>query len=442
MNPPVAIRWKQRFPGAAASAVVPQSKARCSVVVLNLNGGELTRRCVESVLKNAGATLAEILLVDNGSDDPCELEWANALPHLRLIRSDRNLGFAGGCNLGIAHAAPGNDIWLLNNDTLVFPGALDALYAAFRQKDVGAAGSISNHVRATQKIYPAIRSFDELDRYYQQTPGNTQSCIPEMRLSGFSMLIRNEALSDVGPLDPAFFPGGYEDDDFSLRLLEKGWRLVVCTGSVVYHHGSFTMERTSPVSETLLRNRKVLEDKWGVSEDDLFDHSRYYYLPVETKGPRSFLEIGAHGGSWLYSVINRHPGSSGTAIPRRPEIKRFMAPSIRCADDLLVLRGPYDVVFCTDLPKETYSQAFFSTLFGLLAEGGTVCCVGPTEEYLESLIPGKLPGYRLPALIPSVVEAGGRDAGFAVSAVYHFIKQKNGSDLTQAVQVNLVKGVG
>ena len=438
----LSISREQRLQETAMTPVFPPDPGRCSAVVLSMNGGGMTRRCVESVLQNAGPGLAELILVDNGSDDPRELEWAREFSGVRLIRSDRNLGFAGGCNLGIESAAPGNSIWLLNNDTLVFPGALDALLSAFRDERVGAAGSISNHVRAAQKIYPAIRSYEELEAYYKRMPKSVQACRGEMRLSGFSMLIRNEALSQVGLLDTAFYPGGYEDDDYCLRLLEKGWRLTVCTGSLVYHHGSHTMKQAAPVSEILLRNRAVFEAKWGASEDELFDDSRYYFLPAEAPWPRRALEIGTHGGAWLASVLGRFPGSSVTAVLRRPETKRFLAPEIRCADSLRELEGVFDVIFCTDLPAETYDKTFFSSLNRLLAENGVVYCRGPAEEYGETLRAEKLPGWSLPALDPGAVEAVCREAGFVVSALYRFTKQKDGAELSLAIQMGLKKGGG
>lgn len=431
-------KWEKIFRGGRVQKITPAVGKKCAAVILNWNGAALTKQCVDSLLAHGGPALAEIILVDNGSAAPEELEWALHCEKVRVIFSERNLGFAGGCNLGIQHASPQHDIWLLNNDTIIFPGALDALYGAFERAEVGASGSISNSVRPTQKIYPRLNTLEDMQSYVGQHASGYQLCVEEMRLSGFSMLIRREALESVGLLDTEFFPGGYEDDDYSLRLLEAGWKLEVCTGSMVYHIGSVTLKQVTGVSESFARGRQRLEQKWQVTEDDLFDDSRYYHLAPEEMRWQSVLEIGTHGGCWLKTVMVHGSPAVVDAIPRSRMNCRFLDPKIRCFDTLADITEQYDAVFCTDLPEETYTPAFFSHLGNLLRDGGRIYIRGHGAQYAAHLRETGAAGFRLFALDPGKIRDSVSRCGLEQEEVRANCKQRpDGSAYWQVIQICL-----
>ena len=100
------------------------------VVVLNYDGGDLTLRCLESVLRSDWpADALEIVLVDNSSSDGVA-DRARALDRVRVLAAGTNLGFAGGCNLGIRSLGLVDHVALLNNDATVDPGWLRPLVGA------------------------------------------------------------------------------------------------------------------------------------------------------------------------------------------------------------------------------------------------------------------------------------------------------------------------
>lgn len=106
------------------------------VVVLNYHGGDLTLRCLETVLASDWPEKSlEVVLVDNGSSDGVA-ERARDLERVRVVVARTNLGFAGGCNLGIRSLGPVDHVALLNNDATVDPGWLEPLVAAL-QSDHG-----------------------------------------------------------------------------------------------------------------------------------------------------------------------------------------------------------------------------------------------------------------------------------------------------------------
>src|SRR5688572_6609416 len=100
-----------------------------SIVIVTYNGRTLLESCLAAVLPQATEQAAEVIVVDNGSSDGT-IEYLTAHhPQVRIGGSDRNLGFAEGCNLGVRHAGA-DRIVLLNNDAVPAPGWLSELLAA------------------------------------------------------------------------------------------------------------------------------------------------------------------------------------------------------------------------------------------------------------------------------------------------------------------------
>ena len=121
------------------------TEPRVRVVVLNFDGGQMTIDCIESLLATDWpASKLEVVLVDNGSLDDVVERVKRDHPSVRVLEPLANLGFAGGCNLGIV-APPVADfepefVALVNNDATVTPGWLRALHAAVSSApDLGAA---------------------------------------------------------------------------------------------------------------------------------------------------------------------------------------------------------------------------------------------------------------------------------------------------------------
>jgi GT2 family glycosyltransferase len=101
---------------------------RVRVVVLNFDGGQLTLDCLDSLLAtDYPSDRLEIVLVDNGSVDDVVERVARDYPTVRVLEPLANLGFAGGCNLGVTAEGPYDYLALINNDATVMPGWLTPL---------------------------------------------------------------------------------------------------------------------------------------------------------------------------------------------------------------------------------------------------------------------------------------------------------------------------
>lgn len=214
-----------------------------SVVIPVWNRWDLTSRCLEALAEHTRMP-HEIIVVDNGSTDVTPSRLAES-PDVRVIRNDSNRGFAAGCNQGIA-AARGEFVCLLNNDTEVTPGWLEALHETLAVPGTGAAGPRSNRITGLQAVPRAPSLTDAPDEAHAWARAWVQAHAGRhwltRRLIGFCLLTHRDVLAKVGALDEGVGMGNYEDDEWCDRLLAVGLDLRVADASVVLHHGSATFQ--------------------------------------------------------------------------------------------------------------------------------------------------------------------------------------------------------
>jgi GT2 family glycosyltransferase len=213
---------------------VPNPKVTC--IVLNWNGWKDTLECLRALQQCTYSEL-RIVVVDNGSTDDSISRICASFPEVTLLKTDKNLGFAGGNNFGIRHALDhgAECIWLLNNDTKPAPDALSALVAkANADEQRGAVASICYHADAPNTVQVWGGARINLWSLYSRNAITPQKDEWFDALYGASMLIRRAALEDVGLLDPGFF-FYCEETEFCLRLRKKGWRIAAAPDSIVLH---------------------------------------------------------------------------------------------------------------------------------------------------------------------------------------------------------------
>lgn len=213
------------------------------VVVLTWNGCEDTLACLGSLFAG-GEPVPLVVVVDNGSVDGTTEAVRAAHPDVELVRSDENLGFAGGNNLGIERALElgVEHVLVLNNDTEVEPGAVAALVdEARRTPDAGALCAKLLYADPPDRIWFAGADFDPRRGYNGRQRGYGSSDGPEFgavaetdRACGAAMLVPRTVLEQVGVFDPELFLYS-EDTEWSLRARAAGYRLLVVPGARVRH---------------------------------------------------------------------------------------------------------------------------------------------------------------------------------------------------------------
>lgn len=214
-----------------------------SVIVLNWNRPELTDRALEA-LRQLTPPAPRVLVVDNGSTDDSVTRLSQRHPTVEILPLGENRGFAGGMNAGIRHvrAAGLRYVWLLNNDTEVESSTLTEMLAvADSDERIGAVGSVLSPLggASAQPVFGGrVRWWLGLSGHVRVPPSVEE---PEY-LVGASLLVRREAIDEIGGLDEAFFLY-WEDTDYCLRLKRAGWRLAVAERAVVHHRVSATLGR-------------------------------------------------------------------------------------------------------------------------------------------------------------------------------------------------------
>jgi hypothetical protein len=218
---------------------------KVAIVMLTWNGREDTLASLATVERVSYEPRVTVV-VDNGSTDGTAGAIRERFPWVELVEHERNLGFPGGVNSGIARGRElgAEHFVLLNNDTEVDPGFVEPLVEAAEEGRVAAVCSKVFFMEPRDAIWFAGASYDPR-RGYQGRPtgyGERDSerfagVMETDRICGASVLISGAALEELGPFDEEFF-FYTEDVDWSLRAHSRGWRLLVVPGSRVWHQVS------------------------------------------------------------------------------------------------------------------------------------------------------------------------------------------------------------
>ncbi|MDW8234135.1 MAG: glycosyltransferase family 2 protein [Roseiflexaceae bacterium] len=205
---------------------------RSAVLVLTWNGGAEAIACLQRV-RQLDPAPDVVLVVDNDSHDGTPDQIAALFPAFTLIRNSRNLGFAGGMNVGIrallAHDPPPDIIVLLNQDTLVDREWLGAITVPFADPDVGAVGCKIRYPDGT--IQHAGLTLDwplALSRHigrYEPDRGQYDAPRDVEFVTFAAVALRRQALERVGLFDEGYRPAYFEDVDLCVRLRRAGYRI-------------------------------------------------------------------------------------------------------------------------------------------------------------------------------------------------------------------------
>lgn len=225
----------------------PAQAKRVAAVVLNYNGRDLTLQALDSVRRMSYPAF-DVVVVDNGSTDGSYEAVAAAYPEVEQVRTEENLGPAGGYNLGMAWAMDrGYDyLLILNNDVEAHPAMLTELVrVAESDPTIGCVGPKTYYFSDRRRLASAggiIRFKESVTRERGQgAPDRGQFDRDEevAYLNGCGMLIRREAIEAAGLWDPVFFLS-VEDADWCMRAKRRGFRCVFAHRAILYHMVSDT----------------------------------------------------------------------------------------------------------------------------------------------------------------------------------------------------------
>lgn len=226
-----------------------------SFITVNYNRWDVTCDLLESLRKHVTSTPWEVIVVDNGSKEDQTVEISRRCPWARTVRSDENLGFAGGNNLGVKMAV-GDYFFFINNDTELRSDGVDALCQVFR--DNPRAGMVCPKIQfffeegriqyAGYTPLRGIRMKNEMIGYGKIDDGSYDKPSLTAFPHGAAMMVSRAAFEDVGPMPECYFLY-YEELDWGMTFHRKGWTIHYEPSLTVYHKESLTTGQGSPLTD-------------------------------------------------------------------------------------------------------------------------------------------------------------------------------------------------
>ncbi|MCF8307649.1 MAG: glycosyltransferase family 2 protein [Bacteroidales bacterium] len=270
-----------------------------SIVTINYNHSEVTAECLES-LKKITYPHIEIILVDNASPNEDASWLKEKYPYLHFIQSNKNLGFAGGNNLGIRKTI-GEYILLLNNDTVVEPDFLEPLVDKCRQNpDAGAVSPKVRYHHTPEMLqyagYTHIDKFTVRNKavgFNQIDNGQYDKDRMTYYPIGAAMLLPRKVIEDVGLMSDIFFLY-YEEMDWGYRIRKTGRKIFYVHNSLVWHKESIATGFDSPMQVYYLNRSRILymrRNNKGLSYLAAFFYLLFISIPK----------------NYLYYLIRRKP---------------------------------------------------------------------------------------------------------------------------------------
>lgn len=271
-----------------------ENEPEVSIIILSYNTKSLLRSCLQSVNRSEKHFAFEIIVVDNASSDGSPQMVKKQFPWVKLILSDKNLGFAGGNNLGLKQAK-GEYILFLNSDTEITREAVKKMVNFFEQNQkIGASspkamlftGGIDPdchrgfptpwasfcYFLGFERLFPKSRLFGQYHKFYLDLEK------PHEIDAGFGtfMFVRRKALKEAGNWDEKYFFYG-EDLDLFYRIKKAGWKIMFYPEVLVRHHkgGSSGLRKESRGVTKASREIRVKTARASIRAMEIF-YKKFY----------------------------------------------------------------------------------------------------------------------------------------------------------------------
>ncbi|MEA3504676.1 MAG: glycosyltransferase family 2 protein [Bacteroidota bacterium] len=234
-----------------------------SIITINYNHSDVTAECLNSLQKISYPNI-EIIVIDNASPEEDSSWLKKKYPYINYIKSDKNLGFAGGNNIGIK-VAKGKYILLLNNDTEVEPDFLEPLVDKLKNNSsIGAVSpKIKYHHTPNMLQYTGFTPINELTirnhavGFNQIDKGQFDKDSKTFYAHGAAMLVPRKVIQQVGMMADIFFLY-YEELDWGYRIRKSGKEIHYVHNSVILHKESVSTGLFSPMQVYYLNRSRIL----------------------------------------------------------------------------------------------------------------------------------------------------------------------------------------
>ena len=313
-----------------------------SLITINYNSLEVTMEMLDSVRKLSYPNL-ELIVVDNASKENPESILCSKYPEVIYIRSEENLGFSGGNNLGIK-ASKGTFLYFINNDTELIDGAIELLIDLF--------DTVENLGAVSPLIYyhPDLHTEKgELIQYAGTTPvnpltarnktigageidtGQFDQAHPTSYVHGAAMMVPRKIIEKVGMMPDEFFLY-YEELDWCEQIRNAGYKIYIEPRAKIYHKESISIGKLSTLKTYYLTRNRILFTRRHRSDMEIFLFSLFLIFVTLPKNLIVYLIKGEwqHARVFLKAIFWHLKPESKRAFKALPQLSaRFVKNNIR-----------------------------------------------------------------------------------------------------------------
>lgn len=316
---------------------------RCDIVIPVWNMKELTERCVNSIMRHTDFPY-RLIVVDNASGDETKkyLEDLSERKDVdaRLIRNEENLGNSKGANQGV-RSSDAEYVCILDNDTIVTDHWLSEMVkAAESDEKIAIVNPLSNY--GAKK--PLGRSWDDIAaEIYLKGSGKYLETAAAI---GFCFLIKREVINDIGVWSEDYGPGYFEDTEYSVRAIRRGYKIAIAQGAYVAHLEHSSFKKTGIFDELFARNQKLFYDEFGRSK-------RLLYILTEGNVPCLDKDAyrNAQERNWIWVFMRK---GANINLPAHAYIKLFYLDrpffAANCVFRILKRKKKFDTIYSDSLP--------------------------------------------------------------------------------------------
>jgi GT2 family glycosyltransferase len=216
-------------------------KNKISFLVIVYNGIEVTKKCINSLLKFERH--CEIFLLDNGSEEPIFFEFSKySDPRLNIYKSKTNLGVVGGRNF-LLKKATGDFLVFVDNDIELLNSVGQKIIENLNDLSIGIYGQ--RGIIFSSDFRPFVVLDKEVDA-----------------IAGFFQCFRKDLIKEIGFLDEKFLIYGQEDFDFCLRVKEKNFKVIADNSLPIIHHEHVSSSSIKNIENLKKRNFEYFVEKW------------------------------------------------------------------------------------------------------------------------------------------------------------------------------------
>jgi len=252
----------------AVKPIVEHTSPVVTVLMLTHNAWDYTAQAINSIKTHTDRPY-KLLVIDNGSTDGTvqNLRQDTSIFH---VENTCNLGFATGFNVGLEMIDTPFFV-ICNSDIVVTKNWLSVMLDQIKSDDnLMVLGPRSNYVSGPQLVrdvpYNNQKTLEAFAEQWFNNPGQPISYFH--RIVFFCTLFKRQVLETIGMLDERFDYGNFDDDDYCLRVKQKGYSLAYSNNVFIHHYGSITFkENKLDYAQIMEVNKKRFMDKWNIKQE-------------------------------------------------------------------------------------------------------------------------------------------------------------------------------